>query len=285
MKKNSNKNQRTKKQQRLLFIGLAIGSIVAGGIVFIAINGTPVKRSVQQHIAPSDDPSTDIWRKYQELMAHLVVTNVCPGITPVHIFREVDNQKFLHATGGQLAGDGNILTCGHAFWEINGEHKVPWKFYYRILQPPEKEFHSINRLVVIEKMETNTVNASKDVIACIPGASKLIDPLAAPSEAIISEKITFDYFFAYKDEQIVRSTVTGESVRLLGQTRLSNGPDYFVLDYSCFQSQSGTPFANTNNSKLYIISRSLKLTPEIRKVFGLSKDHKGVSLCSSVNLR
>jgi hypothetical protein len=233
----------------------------------------------------SIDPSDDLQAKYDELVNHITRTNVCPAVHPVHIFREVDGRMFLHATGGQLVNDGRILTCGHAFWDIPGEGKKPWRFYYQILEPYDKTFYPINKIEVVSRVETNAINASQDVIVCVPGPAELIAPLAPPAEAIGGEtNLTVNGITRFDEPLIIRSTVTGERIRLIGSVRVVGGASYFVLDCNTFKTQSGTIYARADNKELYILSKSALLTPGLRKKYRLDETRVGITFCSSVKL-
>lgn len=263
--------------------------LIAAGLLFwkSIINNPTAKRPQEKTENVSRDAASEEGqRKYEELTKRITQDTVFPGVVAVHIFREEeDGHKYLHATGGQLTGDGTILTCGHAFWNLPNENKRPWKYFFQVLQPYEKKFRPINRVVVIDKVEQNNVNASRDVMACIPGEATVIIPFNPPSNEVTKDVLHFSGCNIYKSKQPVRSTVTGETVNLIGETQLVNGPGYFILDCETFPSQSGTLYASSDGTKVYIVSRSIKLYPELRKIYNLDDSYTGVTLCSSVIIR
>lgn len=260
------------------FTGFGIVLVMAFVIFVIGYFNQPEKAK------QADDPRHFNQVKYEGLMKRLSPTSVCPGIKPVHIFREVDGKKYLHATGGQMIKDGSILTCGHAFWNTPNEPKVPWKFYYQILQPYKEGFYPIGSLRKIDVIETNTIQASRDVITCQPGEVRSIEPFQDPGEVVSGKTTTFDSYREYSEKISVKSTVTGESFNILGEAKIIGGPWFYVLDYASFQGESGTVFVADNNKTLYILSQSVLTNPELQEAFKLDKSKSGLTLCSSVSI-
>lgn len=271
MKKQKNGDNKRKLQAATIILFALVLLLVS-----LMANKTPSKTS--------DDPRSFGQTKYENLIKSLSPTNVCPDIKPVHIFREVNGKKYLHATGGQIVRDGSILTCGHAFWNTPNEPKAPWKYYYQNLQPYEERFHPITDLQKIDVMETNTVSASRDVMICRPGEAHLINPIQAPGEVISEKTTTFDFYKKYNRKLNVRSTVTGASFNLIGEAKVAGGPLFYVIDYASFRGESGTIFVADNNKTLYILSQSTLLNQELRETYGLDEKQSGITLCSSVTI-
>lgn len=233
---------------------------------------------------PANSSAADIAvRRYQKLMTRISATQVCKDIVPVHIYREVDGgKKYLHATGGKLVSNGNILTSAHSFWETPDGKKQPWKYHYHVLQPKGETLLPINHLGAIDVGEGS--HHSKDAIICLPGEAQVIAPITPPASEVLGNDLTFEGFTPYMPKRPVKCTVTGETGFIIGSTRVRNGQAYFVLDRQTFPTQSGTLYVDAECSKVYIVSRSIDLTPAVRKVYGLDESYAGVSMCSSVRL-
>ena len=223
--------------------------------------------------------------EYLELRSRFSSTNVCDGITPVHIWREEDGVTNHHCTGGLFTDvDDNkqyILTCGHAFWKLTGNEK-PRRYYYQIIQPYDPTLHPISAVQQIERLELGVTNATKDVAVCIPGESALIAPLenVEQGDGYKPLRMTFR-----KEASIVaRSTVTGQSVDYVGAAKLDNGIILAVIDYSSFEGESGTLFKGKDD-QIYILSRTIPVSGITARVFNFSGTHNKVSLCSMVRLK
>ena len=234
---------------------------------------------------PIDDGKreTKANEKYLELRSRMVKTNVYPGVTPVHIWGADDVTTNHHCTGGLFTdkhdGKKYILTCGHAFWNTTSDKK-PIRYYYQILQPYSITLYPINSLQVISQVEEGKADASRDVILCIPGDSAVIESLDNAEQH--NGYRDFAIEFSRQPRIQLRSTVTGERVEFIGTARFtSDGTMLSVLDYPGFEGESGTIFVGDNN-ELYIMSRTIVVTPQLSKILDIPIGHKRLTLCSMV---
>ena len=278
-------NKHSKKQQRSALTALVLTAVLLVGAIAVTNYRSGPSRSEHPSRKLSDDSNEDVQAKYNELVKHITPTNVCPIFHPVHILREVDGEKFVIATGGKIVGEDAILTCGHAFWTLPGDGKMPSRFYYQMLEPYEKSFHPISSIRAIDKVSAGATNVSRDGLLCIPGPSELIAPLLPPAEIKnTSMNLIFDNVVRFEKPETVRSTVTGKEVRVIGTVRVLDGPSYFVLDDNTFKTQSGTIYAATDNKRFFTLSMSMRPVPKLRRELKLDKSQVGLSLCTSINI-
>jgi len=267
-------------------VALVFGAVaLAVGIMVLVFNRPQAKNSLERVSSNRTDSISEIVEaSYNDLLRRIAPTNVYPGIVPVHIFRKQDGVMRFHCSGGLLE-DGTILTCAHSFWNVQGKNRKPWEYHFRVLQPVPGKLQPINRLLPVDISLIEASPATHDFIKCSPGLSKIIDPLEPVETVIQGGNLRFDYYHPIQGMIGVKSIVTGESAHIIGRIKHTGGPEFYILDYDSFQGESGTPFVDPVDRKVYIVSRSMKLGGVERQVFKLSPLFTGVSFCSAVRLR
>lgn len=220
---------------------------------------------------------------YENIVSRIAAKPLRANIIPVHIWREENGKKFWHCTGIFLRDRGDVVTCAHAFWDIPGKNRQTSLYYYQILQPFESKLYPIEELQEIKNVELSGKFASKDVVICKPGVSKLISPLVNP-EIVNDEQILEFRFSKYPTPIRTRSTVTGEVAFIIGMTEQEGNLAFSLLAYNSSPGESGTAFLG-DSGHVYFISKATELTDELRNLFGLDKSIYNVALCSSISIK